>query len=103
MHELAALIKKGAVVFVGFHHKEGRFTQTRGNAKVLRYATNQKTGAHARVFQNPRHHAGGRGFAVRACHRQHPAALQHMVSQPLRAGNIRQPLIQYIFYGGITA
>ena len=98
VNEFAALVEKGAVVFIGFHHEERRTAQARGNAEILRHATNQKARTHAGMLQHPGQHAAGGGLAVGAGHRQYPAALQHMVGQPLRAGDIGQALIQHIFH-----
>ncbi|MNG98293.1 hypothetical protein D3C79_574300 [compost metagenome] len=50
------------------------------------------------MFQHPGQHAAGRGLAVGTGNGQHPAALQHVVGQPLRAGNIGQALVQHVFH-----
>ncbi|MNP16779.1 hypothetical protein D3C76_1091870 [compost metagenome] len=53
-------------------------------------------------FQDPGGHTGGGGLAMGARHGQHPAIAQHIVVQPLRAGNVRDPLFQYRFNARIT-
>ena len=79
MDELAALVEEGAVVLVGLDHEERRLAQARGDAEVLRHAADEKTRAHAGVFQHPGQHAAGGGLAVRASSGQHPAPLQHVI------------------------
>ena len=100
--KLRALVEKGAVIFIGFYHKERRITQTGRHGKVLRHAADQETRGHARVLQHPGQHAAGRGFTVGTCHGQYPAALQHMVSQPLRAGHVRQALVEHVLNCGVA-
>ena len=53
MDELGALVKKRGVVFVRFHHKEGRASQAGGLAEVGWNAADQKTGFQAGILQNP--------------------------------------------------
>ena len=96
--ELAALVEEGAVVLVGLDHEERRAAQARGNTEILRHAADQKARAHAGMFQHPGQHAGTAGLAVGTGHRQHPAPLQHVIGQPLRAGNVGQPLVQHVFH-----
>ncbi len=95
--ELAALVEEGAVVFVGFHHEERRTAQARGDAEVLRHTTDEKTRAHAGMFEHPGQHAAGGGLAMGTGGGQHPAPLQHVIGQPLRAGDIGQALVQHVF------
>ena len=103
VHELAALVEEGGIVFVGFDHEKrraagrigfGRLRQAGGNAEVLRNAADEEAGSQPGIFQHPGQHGGGGGFAVRAGHAEHPAAVQHVFGQPLRAGHIRQAAIQ---------
>ncbi|MCY1311424.1 hypothetical protein D9M70_617240 [compost metagenome] len=55
------------------------------------------------MLQHPGQHAGGGGLAVGTGHRQHPAPLQHMVGQPLRAGDIGQALVQHMLHRRVAA
>ena len=103
MDEFAALVEEGAVIFVGLHHEERRAAEARGNAEVLRHAADQEARTHAGLFQHPGEHAGAAGLAVGTGHGHDPAALQHMVGQPLRAADIEQALVQYIFHRRIAA
>ncbi len=103
MDELAALVEEGAVVFVGLDHEERRTAQARRDAEVLRHTADEKTRAHAGVFQHPGQHAAGGGLAVRASSGQHPAPLQHVIGQPLRAGHIGQALVEYVFHRRVAA
>ncbi len=100
--ELAALVEEGAVVLVGLDHEERRPAQARGDAEILRHATDQEARAHAGMLQYPGQHARTAGLAMGARHRQHPAPLQHVVSQPLRAGDVRQALVKHVLDGGVT-
>ena len=101
--ELAALVEEGAVVLVGLDHEERRAAQPCRYTEVLRHAADQKARTHAGMLQHPGQHAGGGGLAVGAGHAQHPAALQHMVGQPLRAGHIGQALIEYVLHRRVAA
>ncbi len=103
MDELRALVEEGAVVLVGLDHEERRTAQARRNPEVLRHPADQEARAHAGVLQNPGEHAGGGGLAVGTGHRQHPASLQHVVGQPLRAGNVGQALVQDMLHRRIAA
>ncbi len=40
---------------------------------------------------------------MRAGHRQHPLAVQHMLAEPLRAGHIRQSAVENRFHQRIAA
>ena len=90
VNELAALVEKRSVVFVGLDDEEGRiaFGCTRRDAEIFRYATDQKTGCDAGVIENPGQHCRGRRFAVCAGNGQYPLAAQHVFAEPLRAGRI---------------
>ena len=101
--KLGAFVEKCGVVFVGLDHKEralatwllSRCTgQTCRQTKVLRDTTNQKTRRQTGIFKNPGQHRGGGGFAVRAGYRQHPLVVQHLLGQPLRAGDVWQAAIE---------
>ncbi|MNX70088.1 hypothetical protein D3C86_1013280 [compost metagenome] len=102
VHELGAFVEERAVVFVGFNDEKRRIAQARRHREVLRHAADQETRSHARVLQHPGQHAAGGGLAVRTGNRQHPAALQHVISQPLRAGNVGQAFVQYILHSRVA-
>ena len=101
--ELAALVEEGAVVLVGLDHEERRAAQARRHPEVLRHAANEEARAHAGMLQHPGQHAAGGGLAVRTGSGQHPAPLQHMVGQPLRAGHIGQALVQHVLDRRVAA
>ena len=103
MHKLGTLVEEGAVVFVCFHHKEGRTAKAGGNTKVLRHPANQKTGRHTRIFQQPGQQAGSRRLAVGAGYRQHPTILQYVTGQPFRAGHVGHALIEHVLHRRVTA
>ena len=94
VHKLAALVKEGGVVFVGFNDEIGAATQPGRDTKVQRYATDQKAWLQARLLQHPGQHRGGGGFAVGARHGQHVLALQDVLRQPLRAAGVRRTRFQ---------
>ena len=91
MHKLAALVKEGRVVFIGFNHKHGLVahragagrgalgrTQTGRDAKVQRHTAHQKARLQTCAFEYPCQHGCGGGLAVRTCDGQHMATAQHM-------------------------
>jgi hypothetical protein len=111
MHELAALVEKGGVVFVGLNDKQRagverpfacdgalRGAQAGRHPEVQRHAANQKARLQSGTFQNPGQHRRGGGLAVGARHSQHMAALQHMLGQPLRAAGVGQAGVQNGFH-----
>ncbi|MCY1438474.1 hypothetical protein D9M71_546760 [compost metagenome] len=55
------------------------------------------------MLQHPGQHAAGGGLAVGAGRGKHPAALQHVVGQPLRAGYVGQALVQYMLHRRVAA
>jgi hypothetical protein len=65
--------------------------------KVERHAADQEAGLHIGVFENPGQHRSGRCFAMRAGNTEHPAVMQHMFGQPLRAGDIGQAFVEHSF------
>ncbi len=77
--------------------------QTRRGPKVQRHAADEKTGIQPSNVENVRQHRGGGGLAVRARDRQCPAALQHMLGQPLRPADVRLPGIEDRLHQGIAA
>ena len=111
MHELAALVEEGRVVFIGFDDEEVRIgalavdlaAETGGNAKVHRYATDQEARRIARVFEYPGQHGRGGRLAMRAGHGQYPLVAQDVFADPLRAGHIRQAAVEDFFHQRVTA
>lgn len=101
MDELRTLVEEGAVVLVGFDDEERRAAQACRYREVLRHAADQEARAHACMFQHPGQHAAGGGLAVGPGHCQHPTALQHVIGQPLRAGDIGQPLFSTYSTAGL--
>ncbi|CCK08537.1 hypothetical protein BN128_2572 [Cronobacter sakazakii 696] len=101
--KLGAFIKERAVIFVGFNHKERAVTKARGDVEIARHAADDKARLVAAGFQDPGSHARRRGFAVGAGHRHDPAVAQHEIVQPLRAGHIRNALLQHRLDARIAA
>ncbi|MCY1176840.1 hypothetical protein D9M73_171270 [compost metagenome] len=102
MDELRALVEERTVVFVGFDDEEGCITQACRHREVLRYAADQEARGHACMLQHPGQHAAGGGLAVRTGNGQHPTTLQHVIGQPLRAGNVRQAFVQHVLHRRVT-
>ena len=106
VNELAALVEKRRVVFVGLNHEGVARAQPRRHAKVQRHAADQKAGLQASAFQYPGQHGGGGGFAVRAGNGQHVAwaggvvrrVVQHMAGQPLRPAGVGLAAVQNCFH-----
>ena len=103
VHKLAALIKKGRVVFVGFNHEVTPLPEARRHAEILRYAAHQKAGFQSCVIQNPGYHRRRRRFSVRSRHRQNVPALQNVFTHPLRARGVGEPGVENRFQQGIAA
>ncbi|MNT27143.1 hypothetical protein D3C72_1627600 [compost metagenome] len=103
VNKFRAFVEEGAVVFIGLDHEERRAAQTCRHREVLRYATDQEARTHAGMLQHPSQHTAGGGFTVGTGHRQHPAPLQDVIRQPLRAGDIRQALVEHILDCRVTA
>ncbi len=100
--EFRALVKKRTVVLIGLDHEKQGAAQPRRYRKILRHSADQKARAHARMFKHPRQHAAGGSLAVGPGDSHDPAALQHMIGQPLRPGHIGQPLVEHVLDGGIA-
>ncbi|MNO97135.1 hypothetical protein D3C76_888320 [compost metagenome] len=100
--ELGALVEEGAVILVRFDDEEGGSAQTSGNREVARHATDEEAGLQLGVLQHPGQHAGGGGLAMGARNGQHPAILQHMLQQPLGAGDVGQIAIQHILHARVA-
>ena len=88
VHELAALVEQRGVVFVGLDDEGLSAAQASRDAEVLRHAADQETRVQTGRLQDPGQHRRGRGLAVRAGHRQHVTAEQHVLGQPLRAAGV---------------
>lgn len=94
MHELAALVKKGGVVFIGLDDEGPALAQAGRDTEVEGYTADQKAGFKTCRLQNPTGHGGGGGFSVGAGNGDHMAALQHMLGQPLRSAGVRQACVK---------
>ena len=101
--KLCSLVKKSRVVFVRLNDKEGRATQARASLEVGRHATDQKSGCETRMLENPSKEGCGRRFAVRARNRQHPASLQYLAREPLRAGSLGDVALEERFDDRLAA
>ena len=102
VNEFAALVEEGGVVFIRFHHKKRRLTESGRDPEIAGHTTNQITGIEPGVLQNPGQHGAGRGLAVGTGHRQHPAPGQDHILQQLGTGGIGQAPIQHGFHGRIA-
>ena len=103
VHKLTALVEKRGVVLIRLNHEKRIVGQTCRDAKVTRHAADQKARVQTGVFEQPREHRAGGGFAMRARDGEHPFVAQNVFAQPLRAGNVGQALIQNRFHQRIAA
>ena len=94
MHELRALVEVCGVVFVGLDHEERAVRQPRRHGEIERHTADQEAGVESRVVEDGRQHRGRGGLAMRARHRQHPAIGQHLLVEPLGAGDIGPPGVE---------
>jgi hypothetical protein len=102
VQELGPLVEERRVVLVGLDH-ERPAAKTRRHAEVLRHAADQKAGVQPGVFQNPRQQRRRRGLAMRAGHRQHVPAAQHLLAEPLRTGRVGQVVREDVFDERVAA
>ena len=63
----------------------------------------RKPGFEPRVLEYPREHRARRRLAVRAATASTQRPLQHVLAQPLRAGDVRQPAVEDRFHQRIAA
>ncbi|MPM72480.1 hypothetical protein SDC9_119456 [bioreactor metagenome] len=103
MDEFRALVAESSVVFVGFDDEERGIAKAGRDAEIERYTADQEAGCHVGVFQYPRQHRTGRRLAVGAGDAEYPAPLQYVLSQPLGAGDVGQPLVEYGFEQRVAA
>ncbi len=103
VNKLGAFIKERAVIFIRFDNEKRAVAQARGDVEIARHATDNEARLIAAGFQNPGRHARRGGFAVGARHRHDPAVAQHEIMQPLRAGHIRNALLQHRLDARIAA
>ena len=97
VHELRAFVEERRVVLIRLDDEVRSRTEARAHAEVRRHATDEKSGVAAGVLQDPRQERGGRGLAVGAGDREHPASFQHLARQPLRPRGIRQAELEQRF------
>ena len=70
MHELAALVEKGRVVFVAFNDEPFAVSEARSLAQIIRDASNEIARIQAVVLENPGQERSRRRLAMRARHDQ---------------------------------
>ena len=88
--ELRALVEERGVVLVGLDHEERAVAEPRRHAEVQRHAADQEAGLEPGVLEDPGEHRRRRRLAVRAGDGEHPAAVQHVLGEPLRAATCRR-------------
>ncbi len=102
VHELAALVEERGVVLVGLdHERRAGIAQPCADAEVQRHAADQEAGLASLgqgLLEDPGQHRGGGGLAMGAGHRQHMAALQHLLGQPLRAARVARAGVENGFH-----
>ena len=94
MDELGSLVEQRRIVLVCLDHEKRGFAEPRGARKIAPDAADQETGFEPGILENPGQHAAGRGLAVGSGDGQHPALLQHVFVQPLRAGGVARTALE---------
>ena len=97
MNKLAALVEERGVVFVGLDDEKLRrlgAVQTGRDFKIARHAADQEARCIAGIFEDPGQHRRRGGLAMGTGHRQHPAAGQDVLGDPLRPAGVRQTAIE---------
>ena len=97
VHELRTLVEERGVVFVGFDNEKLAAAESRRDIEIARHTADEEAWFEARMLQNPRENARGRGLAVRASHGQRPAVRQQVPRQPLRTGGVRDAAFEQSF------
>ncbi len=108
MQELGSLIEEGGVVLVAFEDEGARGAQLKAGAKILSDAADQERRIERRVFLrgdlvNPRQHAGGGGFAVRAGDDQRLAAREKLLMQQGGHRGKGNAVVEHALHFGIAA
>ena len=102
MHELAALVEQGRVVFVRLDDERAA-AQPRRHAKILWHATDQEARIAAGAFEYPGHHGAGRGLAMRSGNGHDVAPRQQVFADPGRTGGKRRAAVEHGFEERIAA
>jgi hypothetical protein len=97
VHKLRALVEERRVVLIRLDDEPPSGTEARAHPEVRRHATDEKPGVAAGVLEDPRQERCGRGLAMGAGDREHPAPFQHLARQPLRPRRIRQAALEQGF------
>src|SRR5262245_51077141 len=84
MEELAALVKKGRVVFVALNDEPFAVSEIRSLAKVVWNAADEVAGVESVMCKDPGQQRGGRGLAMRPGNHQRPSAPEEKMLQQLR-------------------
>ena len=100
---LGALVEEGGVVFVRLDDEGPTVGEPGRTTEIQRHATDQKPRPEPGAIENERQHAAGGGLAMRAGHRDHRAAAQHIVRQPGGPRLIRKSGIEHVFDRGVAA
>ena len=103
MHELAALVEEGGVVFVAFDDEPGAVGEPRALAEVIRDAADEVAGVEAVMLEDPRQERGRRRLAVRAGNDQRTLAANEEVLQQFGQRAVGQPVVQHVLGLGVAA
>jgi hypothetical protein len=100
MQKFGPFVEEGCVVFVALHDEGARGPKLKAGAEVLRHAADQKRRLERRILScghliDPRQHAGGRGFSVRAGHHQRLAPQKKLLMQQGGHRGEGNALVQY--------
>ena len=97
VNKFGTAIEVRRVVLIRLDDEERFLAETRRAVEVLGHAADEITGVEPGALQDPGHHTGGRGLAVRTRHGNHPAVRQHVCTQPLGTGHVAQPAVEDVF------
>ena len=94
VQEFRVLVEERRIVFVPLDDEVPAASQPRRAVEVSGRAADQKAGFQAGVLQQPGHHAGRGGLAVRPGHRDDFTAGKNLRAQPLGAGKVLETRVQ---------
>ena len=103
VNELRALVEERRVVFVRFNHELLTLAQSRRHVEIARYAADQNSRLHPRIFQQPGEDARRRRLAMRTCDGHGPAIGEQVAREPLGPRGVRDAAVEQRFDERIAA
>lgn len=87
VQKLGSLVEESGVVFVRLDHEMTGLGQPRGKLEVCGSSTDQKPRILRAPFEDPCEHCRSCRFSMGSSNSEHPLTCQHMIMEPLRAGD----------------